>query len=613
MKKIFDETPQDLAQSKERYFYINMYISCRSIFFFCMLSICSFSYALISYTTEFAGLKDKKTLSEMKAISNLVLLRKKAPRSISGLKFRAENDVPQFIEILHNHGYYEATIHIEMEENLNNITVHVEITPGERYCLSSYEIFDTKTKKPLQTTKKITPENLKLQIGGFSEAQKIIDARLILLSHLAEEGYPLAHIENQEVIVNTEKKQVYVKIYLETGPLCYFGDTQITGLKATKEKFIQKKVLWKKGEVYSSQKVNETQIRLIGSNIFSSVMITHAGKVDDKNQLAINIAIKEAKFKNVSLGVSYATIDGAGVDFTWVHRNLRGMGEVFSIEGDISQKSHTGKATYLFPDIFTLDQDLAFQLQAYRDNIHVYEAYTYSFLTRLDHRLNQYLSFSVGMQEEYIHVMDSINNGKYWLIDWPMFLKLTTTTHILNPSEGITVIYQPIPYYNFSPSDFFFFKQKLTTNVYIPIIPNQRLIFAWRFQVGSIIGAEVNQIPMTKLFFGGSDDDLRGYRYHTVSPKNRDGKVTGGRSAIYISFEPRIRLTDKIGVVPFTDWGTVSWDVYPNFCKKWYKSVGIGLRYYTFFGPLRLDVGFPLDRRSFDPRYRIYISIGQTF
>ena len=145
------------------------------------------------------------------------------------------------------------------------------------------------------------------------------------------------------------------------------------------------------------------------------------------------------------------------------------------------------------------------------------------------------------------------------------------------------------------------------------IVKSEKIVFAWRAVLGSLIGAPLADIPMTKLFFGGSDDDLRGYKYRTVSPTNNKGDPKGGRSAIYLSFEPRLRITQTIGVVPFTDWGVVTTKQYPTPFGKWYKSAGIGFRYYTFFGPMRLDIAFPLNQRKIDHWFRFYASIGQTF
>nr|NGX27662.1 Translocation and assembly module TamA [Chlamydiota bacterium] len=160
----------------------------------------------------------------------------------------------------------------------------------------------------------------------------------------------------------------------------------------------------------------------------------------------------------------------------------------------------------------------------------------------------------------------------------------------------------------------FYYSQVLTLSSYIPFWRNEFLILAQKLTIGTIFSNGIGAIPVPKRFFGGSEDNLRGYKYFTVSPLDEDDKPIGGRSAIYYSLEPRFRIWKPFGIVPFFDMGNVYLDQLPTFKGKWRKSVGIGLRYYSFFGPLRLDVAFPLNRREgIDPHWWIFVSLGQTF
>ena len=258
------------------------------------------------------------------------------------------------------------------------------------------------------------------------------------------------------------------------------------------------------------------------------------------------------------------------------------------------------------------DQNFITELAALRENITVYLAFTYRTELRLDRHFNPHLYGSFGLAGEYININKSIDNGNFFLIDLPLYVRYSTIDSILNPQKGFVISYKIIPYFNIRENKGCFLQQILTTNFYVPM-EEKMIIFAFRTQIGSIALESLRNIPFNKRFLGGSDDDLRGYRYKTVSPNNTTGDPIGGRSFIYFTFEPRIRITEKIGLVPFTDWGTVSEKIYPNPYEKWFKSIGIGLRYYTFFGPLRADIAFPLNKRRRDPNYRIYVSIGQTF
>jgi translocation and assembly module TamA len=182
----------------------------------------------------------------------------------------------------------------------------------------------------------------------------------------------------------------------------------------------------------------------------------------------------------------------------------------------------------------------------------------------------------------------------------------------MNPTSGYTLVYSVTPYQSLKHSDTHFAKQRLTATCYIPFF-EKKWVLALRTQIGSIAGAKRQEVPLPKLFLGGSENDLRGYHYQSVSPLEGT-KPLGGRSAIFATAEMRIRLFEKIGLVPFADFGTVSLSAAPSPSEKWFKSVGLGLRYFSFFGPLRLDIGFPLNRRGgIDSWCQIYASVGQTF
>ena len=106
---------------------------------------------------------------------------------------------------------------------------------------------------------------------------------------------------------------------------------------------------------------------------------------------------------------------------------------------------------------------------------------------------------------------------------------------------------------------------------------------------------------------------MRGYAYQSIGPL-KQGIPTGGRSLAGISTELRTRITDSMGLAIFLDGGSVFDKSVPDFGEKFLWGAGAGFRYFTAFGPLRMDVGLPLNRRKgVDDPFQIYISIGQAF
>lgn len=171
-----------------------------------------------------------------------------------------------------------------------------------------------------------------------------------------------------------------------------------------------------------------------------------------------------------------------------------------------------------------------------------------------------------------------------------------------------------IPTFSLHDHRDYYIMQQVIGCYYHPFDRKDKIVLAQKVTVGLTTSRGLKKVPVPKRFFGGSEDDLRGYRYRTVSKRNHDGKPIGGRSAIYYSLELRFRVSQAIGLVPFYDLGTVEESNVPKLSEKWYQSTGLGLRYFSFLGPLRCDIGVPLNRRKgLDPRYRFLLSIGQAF
>lgn len=581
----------------------------RFLFFFPVL------LAAIPYQVQFVGLKEETVLKAMFDVSDLVLLQNRPPASLNGLRYRTSSDIPALLRVLRAFGYYDAIITSDVQAFPNGALVSLFIHPGLQYQIASYEVYQGNCTQPalIPYCEPFTFEKLGIEPGAPALATTIVNAELSLLTELARCGYPLASVEKRRVEVDMADKTVHAAACIDEGPLSKFGPMSIFGLKTVQPQYVMRRIAWEEGDIYNADFVEETQKRLLNSDLFSSVLISHEEQLDQTGELPMKMRMAEAKHRQVSLGVFYATVDGPGVTFAWTHRNLRGMGESISVDGDFSQRYLAGKITYKKPDFLLMDQTLRALGEIEREHIHAYISFSYTLGSYLDRKLDNRRFFSYGLEGSHFIVSNSASNGTYLLMGLPLFYRYTTADDLLNPTRGYTLVYQGTPFQSLLHASQRFYKQRLTTTFYIPVW-KKWIVFATRIQFGSIAGAHQKDVPLPLLFLGGSEDDLRGYRYKTVSPLNHHRKPFGGRSAVFLSFETRLRFSETIGIVPFADFGTVTFKELPQLDTKWFKSLGVGLRYFTFFGPLRADIGFPLDRRKgVDPPFRIYVSIGQTF
>ena len=181
----------------------------------------------------------------------------------------------------------------------------------------------------------------------------------------------------------------------------------------------------------------------------------------------------------------------------------------------------------------------------------------------------------------------------------------------LNPTRGFRALASAEPSYDILNGTTFV-KLRGEGSAYQALDTSGKFVLAGRAALGSIVGTSLESVPANRRFYAGGGGSVRGYAYQGIGPKDSNGQPIGGLSLFETSVEMRIAATDTIGVVPFVDAGTVSTAELPDLADM-KVGAGIGLRYLTAFGPLRIDAAVPLNREPSDPHFAIYAGIGQAF
>lgn len=569
----------------------------------------------IHYKVTYVGLDDPAILKTIKSASQLTILEKHKPSSMHALRYRAEADIPEILKIFHANGYLEAKASFHLEEiDDNQVLVQFAFDAGPLYRFGPLSIhaYEQSTEKSLLCPL-VNPAHLGIVSGKAALSNRVIFAEIVLIDSFASCGYPLAKITEKKFIADAEKKVLNVHFTVDLGPPCLFGSLRIEGLSNVKADFVLDKLGWTPGDVYDYRLVEKTQSKLVESGLFSTVQISHDQFPDEQDRLNLLIEIVESKHNTLDVGVTYQTVYGPGVTLGWETRNLSGMGRRLSLQGDATWDTHSGIASYIFPDFFCKGIDYLWQGQAMHMEITPFNERSYNLINRFDIRFNDWMRMSIGVKGERLFVSQSVDNGNFWLLEMPLFLRWSSANSLLNPTKGNNVEYKAVPALNFNHNKDPFLYQKLTHGVYFPLNDSHSIVLAQKITFAMMLSDNLSVVPVPKRIFGGSEEDLRGYKYYTVSPLEGN-KPIGGRSALFYTLELRLRIVESFGIVPFFDMGNVYLTQLPTFRGKWLKSVGLGFRYFSIIGPIRLDVGFPLNpRKDIDSFARFLISIGQSF
>lgn len=170
------------------------------------------------------------------------------------------------------------------------------------------------------------------------------------------------------------------------------------------------------------------------------------------------------------------------------------------------------------------------------------------------------------------------------------------------------------PYVGWYQTSQLFVTSELSASAYYSLDKERRYVLAGRSKVGSLFGESRDTVPADKRYYAGGGNSIRGYPFQKVGPLDDGRDPIGGRSLLELSAELRARIWGNFGVVPFIDGGTVYDSVVPDLADTIRWGAGLGLRYYTAIGPVRVDVATPLNpRNDVDDPVQFYISLGQSF
>lgn len=585
----------------------------RKIFIWIAL-FCFFISMLSAYEVIFEGVKDEELLKLIKSASQLEKLKETPPETLLGLKRRGEGDLENIIQALHSQAYYGAQVDFSVDPNRSSVIVNIESGPvypfaafNIRYLQNGEEIADDSLPSPLCL------KELKVKLGDAALPETILSAEDTLLDLLNLQGFAFASIKQRDVFADQQAKNVIVWIAVETGPLTYFGKLKISGLERVKENFFYKKLRWTQGNVYNPKEIEKTQEALELSGLFRSVNISHGESPIEGNLVPMEISVVEGKQRSIGFGLNYTTSLGPGITGEWEDRNIFGEGQKLGFRSNIWQKLQEGALSYLIPDFGRQDQNLIWLLEYQHERTKSFTENSLAFSGTIERKINEQLRISYGGMYKRLRSQRSDFNGTFDLIKIPLQLRWSNADSILEPTKGGTILFRTIPSVQIFKPQFAYCINTFTGSLYHSLTEDKRHVFAVKLMLGSIFGANQHEIPPPERFYAGSESTLRGYRYLTVSPLGCRDKPLGGRSMFIYSMELRNRIGKDFGLVFFYDIGNVYKRAYPEFSEGVRQSVGLGIRYYTPIGPIRLDIAFPLNKRHMDHALEAYFSIGQSF
>ena len=570
----------------------------------------------LNYRTEISGVADNELADLLEKVSELKTLEDKPPVSTEALRRRADRDLGRLADAAHSLGYWGAEFSYDIDANAEPVKVTVSVEPGPLYHVAAVEVLGA-AGQPLSIPE--DDKRLPLKPGDPARTAPVVAAEAALLAKLGDSGHPFAKVEDRRVEIDRGTQTMAVTYTLDPGPVMRFGPVATEGLERLDPAYVEGRLRWRRGEVYDASKVGETRRALIETGLFSTVQITPVADPDNPGDVRMTIAASERVHRTVGAGLAYNTSQGFGARAFWENRNLFGNTEHLRLSAEAGQQVEAFRANFRRPDFLAVDQDLLATAEIANDNPVAYRSRRALGTAGLERRFGRMLTGGVAFEIEKANVVQlaeidpRTGSQRYELVGLPAYVKVDTTDNLLNPTTGHRAQLSVTPAHTFSGSDLTFATSLISGSAYWALGSQQRAILAGKLALGSLDGAPLSQLPSDQRIYAGGGGSIRPYGYLMAGPLAPNNVPIGGRSSLVLNLEARVKVTETIGIVPFVDAGSYYESPVPQLGRTLLYGVGLGLRYYTAFGPLRLDLATPLHKRSGDSPIQVYISLGQAF
>ncbi len=551
--------------------------------------------------------------------------------NVAQLAARAREDEELLGNLLRVYGYYdgEITRTIGTRNAGENVAtqrprVRFDIVPGPRYKVGAIDLGELDAAVDAVSLR----DSFGIETGDYLQSDTIIAERFNLDRAMGESGYAFAEIDEPELLIDHERVEGDLTMPVRPNGKYVFGEVVSSDETFLSSRHLASIARFDPGDVYQRSLEFDLRRAVTATGLVSTVGVevreVEPPQGDEPGVVAMDVTMERAKLRTISGAIGYGSEEGVRIQASWEHRNL------FPPEGALRLRSILGTREQLAGITFRKNnfggRDKVLTVDAYASSIDTvaYDARTVA-LTGTYERTSTLLfqkplAWGVGAEilatDERNRIVDGIARPRQTYFVGALFGRATidTSDSLLDPTRGYRVTGFLAPETSRTRGQqYYYLRNRVDASYYQSV--GERTILAARAAFASIQGAELIGVAPSRRLYAGGGGSVRGYGYQAIGPKNEFMEPIGGRSLVEASIEARIGtgfLDGAVSVVPFFDLGSVSTSATPDFGEI-KMGAGIGLRYTTGFGPIRFDVGVPLNPEPEDSAVGVYISLGQAF
>jgi len=544
---------------------------------------------------------------------------RKAGANAAQIDRRTRADVELLTELLRAQGYYDAEVEPDINVGAGEIDIALRSIPGTRYRFESVDLpgLDAAGSEAAELRSAFA-----VKAGDPVVAEQVIAAGNALRIALGEQGFATARIGDQSIILDPERGIARLSLPVTPGPVGRFGTIRVSGVPPFSSRHVGVIARFKRGDRFERSEVDDLRRALVATGLVGLAEVrtvpTAGGKVID-----LEVRLEPAPARTIAGELGYGTGEGVRAEAGWQHRNFFNPEGALTLRGVAGTQEQLAAISFRRNNFVRRDQVLNAQALVSHFDREAYEARTVSLSGGIERQSNfiwqKKWTWSLGTeliatQERDTIVATGVERRRTFFIGAvPASLGYDATDDLLDPTRGFRLLGRLSPEISFEGGAFGYARTQLDASAYRRV--SGKVVLAGRARLGTIAGASRDAIAPSRRFYSGGGGSVRGYGYQRLGPRGVDGNPIGGRSLAEFGLEARIRLNllgGNFGIVPFIDGGTLTTGSVPRI-GNWQLGAGIGARYYSSFGPIRIDVGTPLNPQAGDSRIAVTVSLGQAF
>ncbi len=535
----------------------------------------------------------------------------------------AKGEYARMVGVLYGAGHYGGTVSVLVDgreaaefdplEVPGSVTrIEVIVDPGPRFTFGRAEV------APLAPGSELSPEFAE---GRTAQSDRIRQATTQAVDDWRAASHALAAPGAQRITADHRANRLDAEVEIVPGPALRFGQLQQRGTERMRPARVRRIADLPEGEPFDPAEVEAAAQRLRRTGSFSSVAIAQAETPNEDGTLDITVTMVEAPLRRFGFGAELDTDEGVRLSAFWLHRNLLGgaerlrvEGEVGGIGGDISGQDFRLGVNLARPATFTRETTLTLSAIAETISERDFDVRRFSASVGVSHRFSDRLTGDLALGYLAEQTRDAFGRETRQALLLPGGLRWDTRDDERDATRGFYVDARATPFYGIRGADSGA-QLRLDARTYRGV--TDRVVLAGRVQLGSVVGSRLNETPREFLFLSGGSGTVRGQPYRVLGVERTapDGSTVriGGRGFAGLSGEARVQVGrgGNIGLVGFADAGYVSASSLLE-DGEWHAGAGIGLRYRTGIGPIRVDLGAPVAGDT-GSGLQLAIGIGQAF